>query len=214
MLEKGSHREAWGKAACQRLANAARREKEKPDEKDISNFKALARVLQYYQAWFISTCGVEREIGDYRDIIGPKRKSCSIYRINDELECLHIPNGEVRAMAQKACQIYLQMCSEYRNAKTNGMGRCDIGSSKRRKSNDTAPHTLQVHTVDAQHVFRQRDCSIRQLVAGSKTRVVNVIDLGTCSNESTMKLCSQKEFSILLGKCRKKLRTIMRRQKK
>ena len=100
-----TQREAWGKAACQRLANAARREKEKPDEKDICNFKALARVLQYYQAWSISTCGVEREISDYRDIIGPKRKSCTIDRINDELECLHIPNGEVQAIAQKACQI-------------------------------------------------------------------------------------------------------------
>ena len=212
--EGATQREAWGKAACQRLANAARREKEKPHEKDISNFKALAKVLQYYQAWSISTCGVEREIGDYRDIIGPKRKSCSINRINDELECLHIPNGEMQAIAQKACQIYLQIYSRYKNAKKNGMGRCDIGSSKRRKSDDTTSHTLQVRNVDsAQHVFRQRDCSIRQLVAESKTCVVNVMDLGTCNNESTEKFGSQKEFRFLSGKFMKKLRTIVRRHK-
>ena len=211
--------EAWRTAACQRLANAARREKEKPDEKDISNFKALAKVLQYYQAWSISTCGVEREIGDYRDIIGPKRKSCSIYRINDELECLHIPNGEVQAMAQKACQIYLQIYSKHRNAKKRGMRRCDIGSSKLRKSDDTAPHTLQVHNADsAQHVYRQRDCSIRKLVAGSKTSVVNVMDLGLW-DESQMiqhaeKFGSQNEFNFVAGKFMKKLRTIVRRHKK
>ena len=187
-----------------------------PDENDISDFKALAKVLQYYQAWSISTCGVERKISDYRDIIGPKRKSCSIYRINDELECLHIPDGEVQAMAQKACQIYLQVYSRYRNAKKRGMGRCDIGSSKRRKSHDTASHhTLQVRNVDSvQHVFRQRDCSIRQLVAGSKTKVVNVMDLGTCSNESTEKFGSQKEFRFVSGKSMKKLQRLVRRHVK
>ena len=79
----------------------------------------------------------------------------------------------------------------------------------------TASHgTLQVHNVDsAQHVFRQRDCSIRQLVAGSKTPVVNVMDLGTCSNESKEKFGSQKEFRVLDGKFMKKLRTRLRRQK-
>ena len=103
-----------------------------------------------------------------------------------------------KAMAQKACQIYLQI---YGNAKKRGMGRCDIGSSKRRKSDDTASHTIQVRNVDsAQHVFRQRDCSIRQLVAGSKTPVVNVMDLGTCSNESKEKFGSQKEFSFFSRK--------------
>ena len=208
-----THREAWGKATCQRLANAARREREKPDEKDISNFKSLAKVLQYYQAWSISTCAVEREIGDYRDIIGPKRKSCTIYRINDELECLHIPDGEVQAIAQKACQIYLQI---YGKSKKRPMGRCDIGSFKRQKFDATASHgMLQVHNADsAQHVFRQRDCSIRQLVAVSKTPVVNVMDLGTCSNESKEMFGSQKEFHFLDGKFMKKLRTQLRRQKK
>ena len=210
-----TQREAWGKATCQRLANAARREKEKPDEKDISNFKSLAKVLQYYQAWSISTCGVEREIGDYRDIIGPKRKSCSIHRINDELECLHIPDCEEQMVAQKACQIYLQIYGNMRNTKKRGMVRCDFGSSKRQKSNDTASHTLQVRNVDsAQHVFRQRDCSIRQLVAGSKTPVVNAMELGTCSNDSKEKFGSQKEFNFLAGKFMKKLRTIVRRHKK
>ena len=72
-----------------------------------------------------------------------------------------------------------------------------------------------MHNVDsAQHVFRQRDCSIRQLVAESKTCVVNVMDLGTCSNESAEKFGSQKEFRFLSGKFMKKLRTIVRRHKK
>ena len=215
-VEEGvTQREACGRAACQRLANAARREKENPDEKDISSFKSLAKVLQYYQAWSISTCGVEREIGDYRDIIGPKRKSCNIHRINDELECLHIPNGEVQAIAQKACQIYLQIYNRIRNRKKRGVRRCDIGSSKRQKSDDIASHTLQVRNVNsAQHVFRQRDRSVRQLVAGSKTSVVNVMDLGTCSNESGKKFGSQSEFSFVQGKFLKKLRLQVRRHKK
>ena len=100
--------------------------------------------------------------GRIRNHTGPDRNYASSYvslppyRINDELECLHIPNGEVQAMAQKACQIYLQIYGKGRNAKKRGMRRCDIGSSKRRTSDDTAPHTLQVRNVDsAQHVFRQ-----------------------------------------------------------
>ena len=89
----------------------------------------------------------------------------------------------------------------------------DLRSVK--NSNDTASHTLQVRNVDsAQHVFRQRACSIRQLVAGSKTPVVNAMELGTCSNDSKEKFGSQKEFNFRAGKFIKKLRTIGRRHKK
>ena len=65
----------------------------------------------------------------------------------------------------------------------------------------------------AQHVFRQRDCSIRQLVAGSKTPVVNAMELGTCSNNSKEKFGSQKEFNFLARKFMKNLRIIVRRHK-
>ena len=194
-------RDAWGKACSQRLANATRREKWKQEENDV-NFKALAKVLQYYQAWSISTCGVERQIADFRDIICPKRRKCSIHRINDELECVHIGNGDVSTIAQKACNIYLQV---YSGIKKRGIRRCDIGSSRIRTSGDTTSHALQVRGNSAQQVFRQRDRSIKQLVAKFNTRIIHVMDDATCTSESREKFGSQKEFKFLAGKFMKKL---------
>jgi len=87
-----NQRSAWGKAVHQRLQWAKRQRKDTDGDSNGSqqnpldiqqqllhdnqmfDFTALEKVMECDAAWGISTCGVERRIGDYRHIFGKQEQ--------------------------------------------------------------------------------------------------------------------------------------------
>ena len=78
-------RDAWGKAVHQRLQWAKQYSGRK--DADKLGFTALRKNMEYYAAWGVSTCGVERGFGDCRHIFGKYKNSADIQKVNDEIEC-------------------------------------------------------------------------------------------------------------------------------
>ena len=66
------------------------------------DFTALEKVMEYDAAWGISTCGVERQIGDYRHIFGKYKNSADMQKINDEIECTYIADKDEVMMCTNA----------------------------------------------------------------------------------------------------------------
>ena len=121
-----NQRDAWGKAVHQRLqwqkrqhaASAAMgkdTDGESVSDTRIYDFTAINKVMECYTAWGISTCGVERQIGDYRHIFGKHKNSSEMQKINDELECTYIPEKDEVSICTHAAHLYIEAYGVQKN---------------------------------------------------------------------------------------------------
>ena len=166
-------RDAWGQIVHQRLQWAKRYSERKDTDK--LDFTALRKVIGYYAAWGVSTCGVERGIGDYRHIFGKYKNSADIQKVNDEIECTYIPDSDEIQMCTIAANLYIQAYGIQRERDSENRLRCGTGTSRRWKRVHALPasetprsNSLKLCHANAAEVYRQTNMSVQQMVKYGK----------------------------------------------
>jgi hypothetical protein len=135
------------------------------------DFTALRKVMEYYAAWGVSTCGVERGIGDYRHRFGKCKNSAEIQKVNDEIECTYVPDSDEVQMCTIAANDYMQAYGIQRERDSEKRLRCDTGTSRRWKRVHALPasetprsNSLKLCNATAAEVYRRRNTSVQQMV--------------------------------------------------
>ena len=127
--------------------------------------------MEYYAAWGVSTCGVERGIGDYKHIFGKYKYSADIQKVNDEIECTYIPDSDEVQMCTIVANLNIQAYGIQRERDSAKQLRCDTGTSRRWKRVHALPASgtprsifLKLCNATAAEVYRQRNASVQQMV--------------------------------------------------
>ena len=232
-----NQRSSWGKAVHQRLqwqkrqhaASAASMGKDADGNPlelhgtQIYDYTAIKKVMECYTAWGISTCGVERQIGDYRHIFGKHKNSSDIQKINDEIECSYIFEKDEVSMCTHAAHLYIQAYGTERARRVKL--RCDFGTSRCHTlpANiapviDGAPQSWRVHQTTGAQVYRTRAASVRKMVQAGTTTITDVISKIALESSSTEQAAkrfnSTDELAFQYHKFAKALQDKFRRERK
>ena len=193
------------------------------------DFTALRKVMEWYTAWGISTCGVERQIGDYRHIFGKHKNSSDMQKINDEIECSYIFDKDEVSMCTNAAHLYIQAYGVMRSGREL---RCDFGTSRCHtlpanvapqsmlmiSQIDGAPQSLMVHQTTGAQVYKTRAESVRKILQAGKTTINDVISNIAVQSSSTeraaIRFKSTPELIFQYGKFAKNLKQKYIREQK
>ena len=233
-----NQRSAWGKAVHQRLqwqkrqhaASAASMGKDADGnplelhDTRIYDFTAINKVMECYTAWGISTCGVERQIGDYRHIFGKHKNSSEMQKVNDELECTYIPEKDEVSICTHAAHLYIEAYGVQRTMNRTKI-RCDFGTSRCHTlpANvapviDGAPQSWRVHQTTGAQVYRTRAASVRKMVQARRTTITDVITKialeSSSTEQSAKRFNSTEELAFQYHKFAKALQDKLRRERK
>ena len=141
------------------------------------DYKALLKVVEYYQAWDLSTCGVEHAIGAYH------QECTTAQQINDELECLFIHEDEASRIAEKAAALYREAygCEQ---KKRKHKAQSDIGSMRQLDNHSGSTQQMVLHITTAAEAYRQKEQYVTQMVAyngGSEQQATEFGSNGFCT---------------------------------